>query len=163
MRFTIAMTAKVPGLKVADPSRRTEASHGTISIMYVVFVIVAAAVLFAVVAVTLGRGDLMEAEPPAVAGPELSPDALHAEDLDELRFSVAVRGYRMDQVEVVLDRLATELAQRDRHIAELREQLDRLAAAAPRQPRPPWTPGTPGTPETRRPPGTPGTPGTPGI
>ncbi len=106
--------------------------------MYVLFVVVAAAVLFAVVAVTFGRGDLMDEEPPVVAGPELGEQPLRADDLGNLRFSVAVRGYRMDQVDAVISRLGTELAQRDRHIAELEEQMEQISAAPPR-PRPPWT------------------------
>ena len=40
-------------------------------------------------------------------------------DVDKLRFSLGLRGYRMDQVDEVLDRLRDELAAKDLRIAEL--------------------------------------------
>ncbi|HEV2634729.1 MAG TPA: DivIVA domain-containing protein [Actinocrinis sp.] len=42
-----------------------------------------------------------------------------ARDLDQVRFSVGLRGYRMEEVDDVLDRLAREVDARDRRIAEL--------------------------------------------
>lgn len=42
-----------------------------------------------------------------------------ARDLDRVRFSVGLRGYRMEEVDDVLDRLAREVEVRDRRIAEL--------------------------------------------
>ena len=39
---------------------------------------------------------------------------LSAEDIRAVRFSVGVRGYRMDEVDTLLERLADELAERDR-------------------------------------------------
>lgn len=108
--------------------------------MYVVFVVVAALVVFAVVAVTLGRGDLLDDEPPVVAGPRLGSQELHADDLNDLRFAVVARGYRMDQVDQVLRRLGIELSQRDHRIAELEAAL-REASPGPQRPRPPWGDG----------------------
>lgn len=48
----------------------------------------------------------------------LGPDVTRAE-LASVRFDRAARGYRMDQVDAVLDRLAEELELRDRRIADL--------------------------------------------
>lgn len=39
---------------------------------------------------------------------------LTADDIRAVRFSVGVRGYRMDEVDALLDLVATELADRDR-------------------------------------------------
>ncbi len=50
----------------------------------------------------------------------LPEETLHPEDLQELRFDVGLRGYRMDQVDAVLERLGEELQDRDRQLAELR-------------------------------------------
>jgi DivIVA domain-containing protein len=47
--------------------------------------------------------------------------ALTAEELKNLRFGVALRGYAMAQVDDLLDRLAIEIAERDALIAELAE------------------------------------------
>lgn len=41
----------------------------------------------------------------------------------DLRFDQAVRGYRMSQVDAVLDRLAEELRERDAEIVRLRAEL----------------------------------------
>lgn len=66
-----------------------------------------------------GGGSLAEAVPDrlAVALPQHRPLARH--DVDDLRLPMAVRGYRMDEVDTVLDRLGAELALRDARIAEL--------------------------------------------
>ena len=44
-------------------------------------------------------------------------------DVDALRFSLGLRGYRMDEVDLVLDRLRDELSARDLRIAELEASL----------------------------------------
>jgi len=49
--------------------------------------------------------------------------SLTGEDLQRLRFGVALRGYAMTQVDDVLDRLSGELNVRDQRIAELEAQL----------------------------------------
>ncbi|GJF29990.1 hypothetical protein KNE206_26900 [Kitasatospora sp. NE20-6] len=66
-----------------------------------------------------GGGTLAEAVPDRIAArlPHDRPLARH--DVDELRLPMAVRGYRMDEVDTVLDRLGAELALRDARIAEL--------------------------------------------
>ncbi|MHA7275101.1 DivIVA domain-containing protein [Arthrobacter sp. Hz1] len=42
-------------------------------------------------------------------------------DVGEIRFALALRGYRMDQVDEVLETLAAALADRDATIAELQQ------------------------------------------
>lgn len=64
-------------------------------------------------------------EPVASLPPVLLPDDPHAEDLDRIRFSLGLRGYRMDQVDEVLDRLAGSLRERDALIGELQAELGR--------------------------------------
>ncbi len=46
-------------------------------------------------------------------------------DVDRLRFAVGLRGYRMDQVDQVLDELRDQLAAKDRKIADLGAELGR--------------------------------------
>ena len=50
---------------------------------------------------------------------ELPADHLDAADLRALQFGVGLRGYRMDEVDEVLDRLTKEIADRDQKIADL--------------------------------------------
>lgn len=54
---------------------------------------------------------------------ELPAHNVATEDVDAIRFSVGFRGYRMDEVDAVLDRLGLELGAREEEIRELREHL----------------------------------------
>ncbi|UGY93479.1 DivIVA domain-containing protein [Streptomyces gobiensis] len=51
-------------------------------------------------------------------------------DVESLRLPLALRGYRMADVDEVLDRLGAELAERDARIAELESALAGAQAAA---------------------------------
>ncbi|WP_109472181.1 DivIVA domain-containing protein [Ornithinimicrobium cavernae] len=53
----------------------------------------------------------------------LARGTVRSDDLIELRFDQALRGYRMSQVDSVLDQLAEELQDRDAEIARLRAEL----------------------------------------
>jgi len=67
-----------------------------------------------VAVVATGRGgELAEehADRPPLALPADRP--LSADDLLDVRFSTALRGYRMDEVDELLDRLSEELRARD--------------------------------------------------
>ena len=101
--------------------------------MFVVFVAVGAAVLFVAVLLVLGRGDLLRPETPEAEARLLPDDAIVPADLEELRFSVVQRGYRMDQVDSVLDRLGRELHRRDRRIADLEARVGHGAEPLPRR------------------------------
>jgi DivIVA domain-containing protein len=63
-------------------------------------------------------------EPPVTTEsfPGVPEGPLRAEDLGELRFDQALRGYRMSQVDSMVERLAGELALRDAEIARLRTE-----------------------------------------
>ena len=52
---------------------------------------------------------------------------LEPQDVAAVRFSMAPRGYRMSEVDAVLERLAAELADRDRQLAELVDEQEALA------------------------------------
>ncbi|WP_425860353.1 DivIVA domain-containing protein [Arthrobacter sp. TWP1-1] len=67
------------------------------------------------------------APPVANLPPVLLPGAPVPADVDRLRFSLGLRGYRMDQVDEVLDGLRDELAAKNLRIAE----LEALAAVTP--------------------------------
>ncbi|MFE4837994.1 DivIVA domain-containing protein [Arthrobacter sp. NPDC056691] len=72
-------------------------------------------------------------EPVASLPPVLLPDDATPADVDHVRFALGLRGYRMDQVDQVLDDLRDQLAARNAEIESLREQLrasaGQLAAA----------------------------------
>lgn len=88
--------------------------------MSFVLLLLALATVGVVGAVAAGRitGGL-EAPTTSLPRRPLPADDLVPPDVDAVRFSLGLRGYRMDEVDAVLDRLRDELAERDRRIAEL--------------------------------------------
>jgi DivIVA domain-containing protein len=81
---------------------------------------VVVALLIAVGWVAVGGGGHMSPPTPDRPDPAVPETGLLARgDVDKVRFSVGARGYRMDEVDDVLDRLAYEIEVRERRIAEL--------------------------------------------
>ncbi|MFG3252796.1 DivIVA domain-containing protein [Streptomyces sp. NPDC048172] len=103
--------------------------------LLITLVVVVAAVTLAVVGSGDGQGSAaaggLADAPPDLLDEPLPPDRPvgHA-DVVGLRLPVAPRGYRMDQVDDVLDRLGAELAERDARIAELETALAGAQAVA---------------------------------
>ena len=88
-------------------------------VLYFQFLVVAA-VFGAIAWVAAGRGGGLDDPRQDRPEPALAEDRqLGREDIDSARFAVGFRGYRMDQVDRLLDRLAAEIDHRDRLIAEL--------------------------------------------
>ena len=95
------------------------------AVVFVVTTLVVGALVFLAGSLLLGRG---ETQPPA--DPDRSPLELPedrpvtADDVRAVRISVTVRGYRMTEVDWLLERLARSLEQRDGELAALRARLD---------------------------------------
>jgi DivIVA domain-containing protein len=75
-----------------------------------------------------GLDGIVEADP--TLPPVLLPDRPSASDVRNLRFGVGLRGYRMDQVDEVLEVLGRELERRDRAIADLARQVSGAGGGA---------------------------------
>lgn len=73
-------------------------------------------------------------EPVASLPPVLLPADAEPSDVDHLRFAVGLRGYRMDQVDQVLDELREQIAAKDRKIESLGEELGRLRPPSEQRP-----------------------------
>ncbi len=98
--------------------------------MYWLQLVVIVALLAAVGWLAIGGGGHMSE--PVPDRPELalpSDGLLGREDVDRVRFSVGARGYRMDEVDDVLDRLAQEIEAREQRIAELEGRAPQSAAS----------------------------------
>ncbi|GCE01474.1 DivIVA domain-containing protein [Embleya hyalina] len=88
--------------------------------MFWIQLVVVIGVVLVIAAVVLGAGgSLPDAyrEQPELRMPGDRP--LTSADVDHIRFPVVFRGYRMSEVDLVLDRLTGELAARDARILEL--------------------------------------------
>jgi DivIVA domain-containing protein len=111
------------------------------AVVFVVTVLVVGALVFLGGSLLLGRG---ESRPPAdldrspLELPEDRP--VTADDLRAARISVTVRGYRMTEVDWLVEQLAQTLEERDAQLAELRARLDDAAPA--RDDVPPPAPAT---------------------
>jgi DivIVA domain-containing protein len=90
-------------------------------VAFVVGVLVVGGLLFLGASLLLGRG---ETQPPAELdrSPVELPDdrPVTADDVRALRISVTLRGYRMTEVDWLLDQFALTLEERDAEIARLR-------------------------------------------
>ncbi|MGY2082712.1 DivIVA domain-containing protein [Blastococcus sp. SYSU DS0539] len=93
-------------------------------LVFVVAVLLVGGVLFVVGSLLLGRG---ETQPPAE--PDRSPVELPddrrvvSDDLRAVRIAVTLRGYRMAEVDWLLEQLALTLDERDAEVAALRAEL----------------------------------------
>lgn len=90
--------------------------------------------LIAVGWIAVGGGGHMSQPTPDRPDPAIPETGLLGRGhVDKVRFSVGARGYRMDEVDDVLDRLAHEIETREQRIAELegRELTEAPAEAEP--------------------------------
>jgi len=93
------------------------------------------AVLFVAALVATRDGELLVDAPRDHADLDVPADAaVAADDLDRVRFGMALRGYRMAEVDLLLDRLAAELRDRDARLAELESRGDAARGVDPREP-----------------------------
>ena len=89
------------------------------SILVLMVLVVGAAALAALGA----GGSLPDAERDRLAARLPQDRPLARADVDELRFPMALRGYRMDEVDDALDRMAAELSEREHRVHELESAL----------------------------------------
>jgi DivIVA domain-containing protein len=101
-------------------------------VVFVLGLLVVGGLLFLGASLLLGRG---ETQPPAEVGrsPVELPDdrPVVGDDVRPLRISVALRGYRMSEVDWLVDQLAQVLDERDAEIARLRAGTDRPTDVLP--------------------------------
>ncbi|MEV0318767.1 DivIVA domain-containing protein [Streptomyces sp. NPDC050658] len=102
-------------------------------VLFLFLVIALVVVVGAVTLAVVGGGEravLPEVSPERLTDPLPHDRPLRRADVDEVRFPLTVRGYRMADVDGVLGRLGAELAERDAHIAELEAALAGAQATA---------------------------------
>ena len=100
--------------------------------MLTLLAVIGVLVVLFVAAVVATRNDevLIDVLPDA-ADLDLPTTAIQAQDLAGLRFSQALRGYRMEEVDGVLERVSAELADRDRRLGALQAELLTARRAGP--------------------------------
>jgi DivIVA domain-containing protein len=94
---------------------------------YLLGLLVVGGALFLLASFAFGRGEELAPMPPDGTPVELPEGQFGGAAVRSLRMSVVLRGYRMDEVDWVIDVLADQLDARDAEIARLR----RLAGQPP--------------------------------
>ncbi len=93
----------------------------TTLLLYAVLALVAVGVLFGLAVFVLPKGEQVAPPAPDVHPWDALPDRpLRADDVEEVRLPVTLRGYRFAETDLLLDRLTDELRRRDEEIARLR-------------------------------------------
>jgi DivIVA domain-containing protein len=92
-------------------------------LMYLVVLILVSAVLFGIASFLFGRGEQLPPLPRATTATVLPASGVTGADVDVVKFTQVLRGYKTSEVDWVLDRLGTELDQ-------LRGELAAVRAAA---------------------------------
>ena len=91
--------------------------------MYLVVLILVSAVLFGIASFTFGRGEQLPPLPRSTTATVLPASGVTGADVDDVKFTQVLRGYKTSEVDWVLDRLGAELDQ-------LRGELDAVRGAA---------------------------------
>jgi len=91
------------------------------ALIYLLVVVAVAAAVFGLASAVFGRGEELAPLPPDATPTRLPVGDVGGDDVRALRFQQVVRGYKMAEVDWVLDRLAEE-------IERLTQERDELAA-----------------------------------
>lgn len=94
------------------------------ALIYLVVVLVVAAVVYLLASVVFGRGEQLEALPPGSTPTRLPPSDVEGSDVRALRFQQVVRGYKASEVDWALERVAGEVDELRGRVATLERQLD---------------------------------------
>lgn len=130
-RQTAAPSDRLPG---AGAGRgRLSLSHGTIDsvttlLLYFVIAAGIGLVVFFLAVFVFGRGEQMAPLDPRTSPAELPDSDITSDDVRKIRFALALRGYRMSDVDWTLERLGDQLDALRLELAELRGEV----APAPR-------------------------------
>lgn len=107
----------------------------TTALIYLVVMVLVAAVVFLLASVVFGRGEELPALPPGASPTRLPSSGITAEDVRDVRFQLVVRGYKMSEVDWVLRRVAGELDDLRAEVTDLRERLAGTEQTAGPEPR----------------------------
>jgi DivIVA domain-containing protein len=93
----------------------------TLILLYLLVLILVAGLLFVIASALFGRGETLPPLPRATTATVLPASGVTGADVDAVKFTQTVRGYKTSEVDWVLDRLGSE-------IESLRGQLSAVEA-----------------------------------
>jgi DivIVA domain-containing protein len=100
------------------------------ALIYLLVIAAVAAAVFGLSALVFGRGEELAPLPPGATPTRLPAGEVRGPDVRGLRFQQVVRGYRMDEVDWALGRLADELDRGALERAELVARVRELEAGS---------------------------------
>ncbi len=100
----------------------------TLVLLYLVVLILIALLLFGLASLLFGRGEQLPPLPRATTATVLPASGVTGADVDAVRFSQVLRGYKTSEVDWVLDRLGQELDQLRGELAAAHAAADTAAA-----------------------------------
>lgn len=92
------------------------------ALIYLVVMLLVAAVVFLLASMVFGRGEELEPLPPGFSPTRLPASDITSADVERVRFQLVLRGYKMSEVDWVIQRLGAELDSLHERIAELEGQ-----------------------------------------
>lgn len=93
------------------------------ALIYLVVAVVAAVVIFLLASMVFGRGEELEPLPPSATPTRLPAADVRGQDVRALRFQQVFRGYKADEVDWALERLAGEIDELRDRVALLEGRL----------------------------------------
>ena len=99
-----------------------------LGLLYVVVLVLVAIVLFGVVSLLFGRGEPLPPLPRGTTPTVLPASGVTGADVDGVKFTQALRGYKTSEVDWVLERLGQELDLLRGHLSSV-HAAERLVAA----------------------------------
>jgi DivIVA domain-containing protein len=115
-----------------DIQRVTIAFVGT-ALIYLVVMILVAAVIYLLASAVFGRGEELPPLPPGASPTRLPAGELIGDDVRSVRFQQVLRGYKMSEVDWVLARLGTEIDELRARLAETDGQAPKAVEEHPEQ------------------------------
>ncbi len=101
----------------------------TTVLQYLVIAAVIGLVIFGIAVVIFGRGEQMAPLSPRASPTELPDEGMTGDDVRSMRFAMALRGYRMSDVDWALERMADELDRLKSQVTALSGGLERQVSA----------------------------------
>lgn len=103
----------------------------TTVLQYLVIAAAIGGIIFVVAVFVFGRGEQMAPLPARTSPTELPDDGITGQHVRGVRFAMALRGYRMSDVDWALERMATELDELRAQLAERTEPAAEIAEPVP--------------------------------
>lgn len=99
-------------------------------LVYLVVLVLVAIVLFAAASLLFGRGEQLPPLPRATTATTLPAFGVTRADVDAVKFTQVLRGYKTSEVDWVLERLGRELEALRSQLEALRSQLGAIHASS---------------------------------